>query len=61
MLIILMTLFLQEKHDACFRETLFSQFIISCSIILILEIIGEDFIFGSLSSCKITRNLGPRE
>ena len=52
-LIIQVTLFLQGHHTGYIHETLFSQFIISCSIILSLEIISEDFIFASPCSRKL--------
>ena len=54
-LIIRMTLFSQGHRLVYIHETLFSRFNIFCSIILTLEIIGEDFIFASLWSREFTR------
>ena len=49
------TLFSRGQHPAYIKGTLISQSVISCFIILTLEIIGEDFIFTSLSCRKFTR------
>ena len=54
-LIIRVTLFSQGQQPRFIHETLFSQFVIDSSIILALEIIGEDFIFASLCSREFTR------
>ena len=54
-LIIPVTLFSRGHHRGYIHENLFSRFVISCSIILPLEIIGEDFIFASLCSREFTR------
>ena len=49
-LIIRVTLFSRCHQPRFIHETLFSRFVISSYIILIVEIIGEDFIFASLCS-----------
>ena len=54
-LIIRVTLFSRGHQQRFIHETLFSRFVVSSSIILIIEIIGEDFIFTSLSSREFTR------
>ena len=60
-LIIHVTLFSRDQHRVHVRKALFSGFVVSYSIILILEIIGEDFTFASIRSRKITRKLSPRK
>ena len=47
-LIIRVTLFSGGNRSGYSREILFSQFVISCSIILTPQSFGEDFIFASL-------------
>ena len=49
------TLFSQNHRSSFIHETLFSWLVISSSIILTLQIIGEDFIFASLCSREFTR------
>ena len=49
-LIIRVTLFSRNHRSSFIHETLFSRLLISSSIILILQIIGEYFIFASLCS-----------
>ena len=55
-LIIRVTLFSRGHQPRFIHETLFSRLVIYSSIILNLEIIGEDFIFASLCSREFTRN-----
>ena len=53
-LIIRVTLFSRGHQPRLIHETLFSRFVISSLIILIIEIIGEDFIFASLCARELT-------
>ena len=53
-LIIRVTLFSRGHQPRYIHETLFSRFVRSSSIFLIIEIICEDFIFASLSSREFT-------
>ena len=45
--LLFMTLFSRGHRWGCIHETLFLRFVMSCFIILSLEIIDEDFIFAS--------------
>ena len=45
-----MTLFSWVHFSGYIHETLFAQFVISCSIIIVSEIIGDDCIFTSVLS-----------
>ena len=54
-LIIRETLFSRGNNLEYIREILFSRFHLFCSTILVLEIIGEDFILASLFSRELTR------
>ena len=54
-LIIRVTLFSRNHRSSFIHETLFSRLVISSSIILTLQIIGEDFIFASLCFREFTR------
>ena len=49
------TLFSRGQQQRFIPETLFLRFVIYSSIILALEIIGDDFIFASLCSREFTR------
>ena len=53
-IIIRVTLF-SRYYQMQYHETLFSRFIIFCSIIFTQEIIGEDFIFAYMCSRDLTR------
>ena len=55
-LIIRVTLFSRGHQSRFIHETLFSRFVISSSIILIKEIIGEDFIVANLLENKVLAN-----
>ena len=54
-------LFSRGHHLRYIHETLFSRFAISCSFILSIEIIVENFIFASPHTRKFTQKLSPRE
>ena len=54
-LIIGVTLFSQGQKPRFIHETLFSRFFIYSSLVLALEIIGEDFIFVSICSREFTQ------
>ena len=49
------TLFSRNHRSSFIHETLFARLVISSSIILTSQIIGEDFIFASLCSREFTR------
>ena len=53
-LIISVTLFWRGNQPRFIHETLFSRFVIYSSLILTIEIIGEEFIFASLCSREFT-------
>ena len=54
-LIIRVTLFSRGHHSGNIHGTLFSRFVIYCSIIHSRDIIGEDFIFASPCSHEFTQ------
>ena len=54
-LIFCVSLFSRGNDSLWIRETLYSRFVIASYKIYTYEIIGEDFIFASLSSREFTR------